>query len=291
MERKNLSCVYFPEVDRFLIACDGKSTYMDTLLRSRWYSSLEYFRYFPDSEISFDSIDGFLKKYPQELCCEITNKCNFTCPICIADSQVESNTQMPIDLYAKVLKDRPRTVKRITLTGGEPTLNPCLPEMLAQAVGTLKGTVLSTNGFLPNKLEEALRNNSNIIVNISLHGYKDVHDNFVGRKYAYNKALESIQVANSYTAAIHIHTTIVPETVKGLSKLCAVLCELPITEHRLNIVKPYGRQSVAAVPYGELRQFLVNLKVPYKISIKKRKQPFLFVSCEGKKEIRNVRRC
>lgn len=291
VEGKRLNCVYFPEVDRFLVALEGKSVGKDALLRSRWYWDLEYYRYLPASRISFAAIDEFLEKFPHELCCEVTNLCNFSCPVCVADAKAVKSTQMRMEVYDEALEDKPWTVKRITLTGGEPTLHPCLPEMLEQAVGVSVGVVLSTNGFLPKKLEKALKDNRSTIVNISLHGWKREHDDFVGREGAYEKALESIQVGATYAMAVQVHTTVVPQTIKRLDKLCAVLSELLISEHRLNLVKPRGRRLVSSVRYEDLLRIVADLQVPYKVSIKKKGQPFLFINCEGRKEIRDVQEC
>lgn len=283
--------MYFPQVDRFLVTCQTKSVRIETLLRSKRYSSVEYLRYIPDRHVSFGAMDNFLEQYPQEICCEITNACNFSCAVCLADSPGAKTTQMPRGVYTKILGSMPPSVKRVTLTGGEPTLHPRLPEMLGTATAAVKGVVLSTNGSLPKKLEAALVDNSGIIVAISVHGSKAEHDAFVGCQDAYERGLESIEIAAVYAEAVQIHTTVVPQTVKGLPKLCETLAELPIKEHRLNLVKPRGRRLASAVPYDSVRQSIANVEVPYKMSVKKREQPFLFVSCEGKKEIRHVRKC
>lgn len=291
MHEKKVKCVYFPELDRFVVGLEGTSVGRDSLLRSKWYLGFEYLRYLPDYGVSLAGVDEFLETFPQELCCEVTNLCNFSCPICIADAHQERGTQMDTDVYTRVLEDRVDTIKRISLTGGEPTLHPCLQEMVEQAKQAVSAVVLATNGFLPKRIESALTGNPGIIVSISLHGPKREHDSFVGCSGAYERASESIQVAAAYRATIQINTTIVRHTLKGLRDLTGILSELPISEHRLNIVKHRGRRLVSSVRYEPLAGLVAELKVPYKISIKKKDQPFMFIDCEGRKEIRHAQEC
>ncbi|MFZ2198811.1 MAG: hypothetical protein WAV13_13805, partial [Thermodesulfovibrionales bacterium] len=97
--------------------------------------------------------------------------------------------------------------------------------------------VLSTNGFFPKKIEKVLSPRTDVIVAISLHGIAHIHDNFVQKRGAFEKAVESIRVATGQGKSVQIYTTLTLDTASDLGELCDFLSQMPISEHRLNLMK------------------------------------------------------
>ncbi|HEY0308336.1 MAG TPA: radical SAM protein [Acidobacteriaceae bacterium] len=65
---------------------------------------------------------------------DITNRCNFKCPICFAEANAESNNYiLDTELVRSMLQslvDRPVPCRSIQFSGGEPTLHPEFPKIL-----------------------------------------------------------------------------------------------------------------------------------------------------------------
>jgi MoaA/NifB/PqqE/SkfB family radical SAM enzyme len=104
----------------------------------------------------------------QTLLIEINQKCNFKCTYCLYNDLELSKRVLNLeDIKSLILKYR--KLKEIYITGGEPTLNKNLEEIIRYLSKRYKVN-LFTNGSLINKTidEEILLNNLNIIF-ISIH--------------------------------------------------------------------------------------------------------------------------
>jgi molybdenum cofactor biosynthesis enzyme MoaA len=284
-----LHFTYFPILDRFAVSTNSNSVESRRFMQCDSYTSLEYIRYVPLDGITLGDIDEHLLRYPQELCCEVTNACNAQCRVCIADAPDRSPTHLSSDVFAATIKSLAHPVARITLTGGEPTAHPDLTGIIASCADTDIGVVLSTNGYEPQTVKRALDSGRKFLLAVSLHGPKDVHDIFVGYPGSYARAIQTIRVASERSLAIHILSLATQETLPTLPALSRALSEFPIIEHRINLVKPSGRDLASVVTYEAVLESIHNVRVPHKISVKRRDQPFLFLTCRGHLEVRHER--
>jgi uncharacterized radical SAM superfamily Fe-S cluster-containing enzyme len=68
---------------------------------------------------------------------DITNRCNFKCPVCFAEAQNNGASYMlDVDTVVKMLQallDRPVPCRSVQFSGGEPTLHPEFPRILSIA--------------------------------------------------------------------------------------------------------------------------------------------------------------
>ena len=68
---------------------------------------------------------------------DLTNRCNFTCPLCFADAKSEGDYYfLDTKLVRKMLQSllsRPVPCRHIQFSGGEPTLHPEFPRILRAA--------------------------------------------------------------------------------------------------------------------------------------------------------------
>jgi MoaA/NifB/PqqE/SkfB family radical SAM enzyme len=180
--------------------------------------------------------------------------------------------------------------QRITISGGEPTLHPDFFELVGIASKQAKNVIFSTNGILLKRARKIFSSFPNVTLAISLHGIKEIHDRFVGLRGAFDSVIRCIESAIDIGIPVHVYTIITRETLESIEQLSNVLRLYKIKEHRLNLVKPSGRVLTCRVSYSEVLSKIRRINLPYKISIKRRDQPFLFVNAFGKEEIRNVRR-
>lgn len=122
-------------------------------------------------------IAGFLPTtlldYPGKLACTIfTAGCNFRCPFCqnaflvLQESELNDNAALPyrkwknaqetepVSAYSilKFLEKRRKILEGVCISGGEPTLQPDLPEFLCQIKNMGFSVKLDTNGFRPDTI-------------------------------------------------------------------------------------------------------------------------------------------
>ena len=90
----------------------------------------------PDSGVC-SGTDMLSQNEPCLAVIDITNSCNFRCPICFAEATSESRQYMlPLETIRKMLQallDRPVPCRSVQFSGGEPTLHPEFPEILSMA--------------------------------------------------------------------------------------------------------------------------------------------------------------
>lgn len=268
--------------DRFFLQFAGAKS--NTLHNLDQY---EYFRYVPENEVSKERIRHFLANDPQEICFEITNKCNLSCPICIADADKNNNIFLQPGFIKETLKALPKQIQRVTITGGETTLHPNIADILSCSTET-HATILSTNGYYPELIDKFSKKYKKLIIAISLHGPRETHDTFVGKAGAFDNAVKSIKLSAKNGALTHIYTTASRRNLSYLAQLSEIISGLEVTEHRINLIKPKGRQRAGSVSWEEVYAIITSRSYTHRITIKREGQPFLFVSCRGQMEIKNV---
>jgi pyruvate formate lyase activating enzyme len=93
--------------------------------------------------------------YPGKICSIVyTSPCNFRCPFCHNPSLVSINYEVlsEEDILADIY-DRREFIDAVSVTGGEPVLQPDLPAFFGKIHGMGLLTKLDTNGYEPEKLK------------------------------------------------------------------------------------------------------------------------------------------
>lgn len=118
-----------------------------------------------------------LLDYPGYLACTaFTGACNFRCPFChnallvLSPDACEHITE---DEFFAFLSSRKGRLEGVCVTGGEPTLQPDLPEFLAKIKSHGFLVKLDTNGYRPEVLEHLLNNNLVDAVAMDIKNSKD----------------------------------------------------------------------------------------------------------------------
>lgn len=115
---------------------------------------------------------------PDAICFRVTRSCNARCSFCLAPPDGSHPDETELRLRLDWLLER--GVRSIQFCGGEPTLHPALPQLLAHVHGRGAKTSLSTNAIsLPDGLLPQLRA-TGTRVRVSLHGDRSQHDAIVG---------------------------------------------------------------------------------------------------------------
>jgi len=101
-----------------------------------------------------------LLDFPGKMACTVfTGGCNFRCPFCHNASLVlrpSEGAELPEAEFFAFLRKRTGLLDGVCVTGGEPLLNPELPEFLAKIRELGYLVKLDTNGSFPDRLGEIL---------------------------------------------------------------------------------------------------------------------------------------
>ena len=103
-----------------------------------------------------------LLDYPGRVACTVfLQGCNFRCPFCHNSGllgAVQEDT-IPVDELLSFLQKRKGILDGVCITGGEPTLQSDLPQLLKQIKALGYAIKLDTNGSQPNMLKHLVREN------------------------------------------------------------------------------------------------------------------------------------
>ncbi len=119
----------------------------------------------------------------------VTYRCNSRCAMC--DIWKTSGSE---ELAPERYRALPSTLKNVNITGGEPFLRNDLPEIISAIRERCPGVrlVISTNGFLTERIVQAARSFPPLGIRVSIDGPGALHDQIRGVKGAYERALRTI---------------------------------------------------------------------------------------------------
>jgi pyruvate formate lyase activating enzyme len=164
-------------------------------------------------------INGFegvsLVDYPGKVCAIVfTSPCNFKCPFCHNPLLIPVNKDVKnVDDILNDLSDRSDFIEGVTITGGEPTLQPDLAEFAA-ALKSLKLLVkLDTNGYRPQSIKELLDKKLVDYIAMDIKTSFEKYPAACGTKVDISKIKESIAVIMSSGIDYEFRTTVVPGLV------------------------------------------------------------------------------
>lgn len=143
---------------------------------------------------------------PQIVCFRVTRYCNARCGFCLAPPD---GAHPPVTILKRRLEWLEENgVRNIHFCGGEPTIHPALPELLAHVQEHGGESRLTTNGIaMTEPLLQALRA-TGTRVKVSLHGDRAHHNAIVGRA-AFDHATEHLRQLISAGIPTSVQTTVV----------------------------------------------------------------------------------
>ncbi len=152
-----------------------------------------------------------------------TGGCNFACPFCHNNSLVKRQakplkTQDVLDYF----KERKNLLDAVTISGGEPTLQPDLREFIKEVRKLGLKVKLDTNGSNPAKLEELLSENLLDYVAMDIKNNFDDYGKITGLPTApVEKIKRSLQLLRDSGIDYELRTTLVKgyHTLKNIEKM------------------------------------------------------------------------
>ena len=166
---------------------------------------------------------------------DLTHKCNLRCSFCYYHGEErpfpnlsETNgATIPAEFLIKNLVERV-TTKEYYITGGEPFLYPELEILLRFLKKKQKRVILSTNGTLLDEdwINKIIEENLIHVLQISLHGPEDLHNEITGVNGAFKKTIKNVSAlrelkdrSRSSSPTIEIHCVINKKNIRSLSEI------------------------------------------------------------------------
>ncbi|MFX1514172.1 MAG: radical SAM protein [Promethearchaeota archaeon] len=171
-----------------------------------------------------------------------TNKCTQNCPMCNSALQYQKNpttiTLKEFKLYERIL--RPYHIPVCTISGGEPTIVPDMPQILEYAAKTFPfGVSILSNLYgsttrLKRVIESALRNNVTICT--SFDGFGDIGDQLRNARNVSDNVASHIEMVSEMrkelgsSSILTLHTVISDLNLNQLPEIVAFSKELGWTQ-------------------------------------------------------------
>jgi MoaA/NifB/PqqE/SkfB family radical SAM enzyme len=200
--------------------CKDERSALDTIEESTLVQLLGFY-FFDQGSLSRDIDYASLLQnqagliQPSKVSFEITKACTMNCMHCYNDSgkrdaaEIANNEKLAITDYLGRWG-----VRFLHLTGGEPVIDPCLPDVLSIAGKYGMSVIITTNGWtLSDAVLAAIDDGTVVHLNISLDGIDaETHDLFRRSKDSFARVLRSIEILGRHRPRILqlnvcVHTT------------------------------------------------------------------------------------
>jgi len=168
---------------------------------------------------------------PVNITVSVSYRCNSRCKTC--NVWLLPNDDLTAGEWDRVFASLGRAPYWFTFSGGEPTLRPDLPDMVASAYRHCRPGIINipTNGIqhkrIPARIEEVLQAapQSEVIINLSLDGVGDDHDEIRGVRDNWRRAMATYaglqELKQRYSnLTVGIHTVISNFNVEKFPALC-----------------------------------------------------------------------
>ncbi len=165
-------------------------------------------------------------RYPLVLMLEPTHRCNLQCVGCgrIREYKDSLDKEMSLEECLEAIEVTKTPV--VTITGGEPLLYSKIKELVREALKRSRFIFFCTNGLLLEDVLSDFKPHRRFFWNIHLDGTAEVHDEIIGRKGGFDKALRALILAKEKGFRVTTNTTVYRETeLDDLEKLFGMLKE------------------------------------------------------------------
>ena len=169
------------------------------------------------------------KRYPFVLMLEPLYTCNLACIGCATERHTgKLEDRLPLETCFEALDDCGAPV--VSMCGGEPTVYPELPELVAGIIARKRHIYLCTNALLlDEKVFDRIAPHRRLTINVHLDGQRETHDYVCARDGVFDKAIEMIHQAKQRGYHVITNTTIFKETdIAEVEALCEELFALGI---------------------------------------------------------------
>jgi hopanoid biosynthesis associated radical SAM protein HpnH len=151
-------------------------------------------------------------RYPLVLMLEPLYTCNLACLGCSVERHTgRLSDRLPVEKCLQAVDDS--GAPGVSICGGEPTVYPELPELIAGIIERKRHIYLCTNALLlDKKVFGVIPPHRRLTINVHLDGMRDTHDFVCDRKGVFDKAIEMIRKGKELGYHVITNTTVFKET-------------------------------------------------------------------------------
>ncbi len=164
------------------------------------------------------------QRFPFVLMLEPLYTCNLACIGCSVERHTgKLKDRLPLEACLKAVDDC--GAPSVSICGGEPTLYPELPELVAGIIARKRHIYLCTNALLNDqKVYGVIPPHRRLTINVHLDGLKETHDYVCAREGVFDKAIEMIRQGKKLGYHMWVNMTIFKETaVEEVEEVCEML--------------------------------------------------------------------
>jgi hopanoid biosynthesis associated radical SAM protein HpnH len=164
------------------------------------------------------------RRYPSVLMLEPLYTCNLACVGCATERHTgKLKDRIPLEQCLDAADRCGAPV--VSVCGGEPTLYPELPELIAGLIQRKRHIYLCTNGLLlDEKVFGTIGPSPHLTLNIHLDGMRETHDAICAKQGVFDKAVEMLREAKRLRFHVMANTTVFKQTDVGeIEELCHFL--------------------------------------------------------------------
>lgn len=205
---------------------------------------------------------------------QLGHMCNNRCVFCVSGQQTELGRARPLPVDAlldQVGAAHARGHRKITLLGGEPTLQPGFLKVVRKAVELgFEEIVLFTNGVKTARagfVDEVIAQGRNLTWRISIQGAnKHAHERTTRRPGSFDRIVESLRHLSQRSQRITINMCVVSSNYESVAEFPQLLLPFGVVQLHLDMVRPLdaGERSeaefAAMIPrYSEMVEPLTRM--------------------------------
>jgi cyclic pyranopterin phosphate synthase len=211
-----------------------------------------------DSPVPTSSVDQF-GRIIEYLRISVTDRCNFRCLYCMPEAGLEWLPKSEILSYEEIAdvvgQLAPLGLRRLRITGGEPTIRPNLDELIRslRAIPGIEDIALSTNGVRLPQIAALYREAGLDRVNISVDSLRPERISAIARR---NLGFDPVAAASAAQAAGLDPIKINMVVMRGIND------DEVQTLARLTVDHPWHVRFIELMPVGELRELTFEHVVP-----------------------------
>lgn len=177
---------------------------------------------------------------------ELTNRCNLNCLICGSDSRnVVDPNEFSVQEWMPIVDEmKDLGLKRLVLSGGEPTLKPGIGYLIdyINASGIEYGII--SNGLeMPENVLYAIKEYPPFVIGISIDGDPETHDSLRGRRGSFASLFNTIKVLQNNEIPVSVNTTVHRKNILDLPWIANFLKENKIYGWQIQLAMPFGRME------------------------------------------------
>ena len=153
-----------------------------------------------------------LLDFPGKVACSVfLQGCNFRCPFCHNPPLLTGQGQLFEEEFFSFLKKRQGLLDGVAVTGGEPLLQPEMPQFLEKIKTHGYAVKLDSNGSYPKQLKQLLQNGLIDYVAMDIKNSPEKYELTAGAKGILPAVEESVRLLMEGTVPYEFRTTVVQE--------------------------------------------------------------------------------